>query len=178
MPGKAELNTLIFCLTHITILVVITRTASGELDQQILCGIQVGLNGTIQLSTEEGEIKTDVTGNGGLPFQIRIGHCLRRCPVRTDTIYPSCRAGAIGLYELSDRDVVITCSTIADAELQVVKPLLCALHEWLRRDTPCKCYRGEVTPAVFLRELRRSIGTECSAQKIAVLEVVVQTAEE
>ena len=76
MPCEAELKTLVLGLTHVTILVIITCTSRGEENQQVLCGVQVSLNGTVQLTTEECEVETDVTGNGGLPLQVGVRHDL------------------------------------------------------------------------------------------------------
>ena len=76
MPGKAELKTLILGLTHVTILVVVTCTAYRELDKQVLGGVQIGLDGTIQFATEQGEVQTYVTGDGGLPLQVGVSHRL------------------------------------------------------------------------------------------------------
>ena len=131
MPCEAELKTLILGLTHVAILVVVTCTTYRELDEQVLSSVQVSLDGTVQLTAEECEVQTEVTCNGGLPLQVGVSHSLRRSPVRCDTVNPSSRACAVGLYQLANRDVVVTCSTVAHAELQVVEPLLGALHEWL-----------------------------------------------
>ena len=74
--GEAELKTLILGLTHVAILVVVTCTANRELDEQILCGVQIGFDSTVQLTTEQGEVQTYVTGDGGLPLQVGVSHGL------------------------------------------------------------------------------------------------------
>ena len=131
VPCDRELKTLVLGLTHVTILCVVTSTCYRELDKQVLCSIDVCLNVTIDLTTEESEVETQVTGDGCLPLQVGISHCLGWSPIVCDSIDPCSSLISVSLNELTYRDVVVTCSTVAETELQVVKPSLCALHEWL-----------------------------------------------
>ena len=76
MPCETELKTLVFCLTHVTILVVVTCTSYWELNQQILSGVQVSLDGTVQLTSKECEVKSNVTCDSCLPLQVGVSHSL------------------------------------------------------------------------------------------------------
>ena len=76
MPCEAELKTLVLGLTHVAILVVVTCTTYRELDEQVLSGVQVSLDGTVQLAAEECEVKSEVTCDGGLPLQVGVSHSL------------------------------------------------------------------------------------------------------
>ena len=177
MISEGELDTLVLGLTEVTILSVITGTLYREFNEQVLGRVDVGIKGTAQLTTEESEVQTDVTSDSGLPFQVRVSHGLGRSPIVADTVHPCGGFVLVNLNELTYRNVVVTGSTEADAEFQVIQPALCTFHERLRRDTPCEGYRGEVTPAVVVTELRATIGTECESCQVTVQVVIVYTSE-
>ena len=140
MPGEAELNTLVLGLTHVAILRVVACATHGEFDEQVLCGVDVGLDATVQGTAKEREVETHVAGDGGFPLQVGVGHHLRGSPVGGDAVHPRGGLGLIHLHELAHGDVVVTGGTIAQTELQVVEPLAGAFHEGLRGDTPCEGY--------------------------------------
>ena len=76
MIGERELQTLVLGLTHVAVLEVVTGTLYGECDEQVFRGVDVSLDCTIQFSTQQGEVQTDVTGDGGLPLQVGVSHVL------------------------------------------------------------------------------------------------------
>ena len=73
--------------------------------------------------------------------------------------------------------VLVAERTVRCAEFQSVDYVFDILHERLLGDTPCTRYRGEVAPAVRFVEARRSVDTQVGLQQVALLVVVVQTAE-
>ena len=74
-------------------------------------------------------------------------------------------------------DVLLTCHTVAGAQLEVGKCVLVA-EPGLVDQTPCERHGGEEAPAVLLGESRRCVGTEGRGQKEAGVEAVVHASVE
>ena len=71
---------------------------------------------------------------------------------------------------------VIAGLTVADADFGVVDEID-VLHELLLAQAPCESCRREITPAVVLRELARSVVAERCGEEIAVFVVVIDASE-
>ena len=133
---------------------------------------------------EEAEIETDVLGISSFPFQRAVFQSTG------NTAWPCRRARTlnIALIEIivcrNERQEIVVAQSIlvtelspAGTELQVAD--YCILREeWLFADSPTYSYRWEETPTTIGTELRRSILTEGELEEIAVVEIIIKTAEE
>ena len=72
---ECQLHTLVGSLTYVLELIGVTgRGVDRHHHQDVLGGVPIEVQGTAKLSVPETEVNTGITGNSGLPFQIRIAH--------------------------------------------------------------------------------------------------------
>ena len=145
--------------------------------QQVLGLTGIEINSTTDTAIQKSEVKTEVPGSCGFPFQI-LYVCLRTVGIdilSVDERLGTCHTGCI------DRQVVIvadtfllTSNTIAGTELQVREHLL-VLQPRLFCQGPSQSYRWEGTPTGILREAGRSIATNSGSQEILSIERIVDT---
>ena len=173
---QSYLDTLVRGLSHILILVGVTRRSiNGQTHQVVVGRVPVAIDATTQATVPHAEVNTNVTRGGRLPHQVRIRfHLTRYIDRRYNTVNGDGR-GLPGRLPQRCADVIRTRGTIRYAELQVIEPIARVLHELLVRDAPCGSSCGEVTPTVVGSKLRRTIGTERSGQQVLALVTVVHT---
>ena len=75
------------------------------------------------------------------------------------------------------QDAFVTGCTVTGSQLQEAQSVK-VFHEFLLRDNPCSGSTGKPSPLVVVGKYGRAVVTERNAQYIAVLEGIVQTAEE
>ena len=146
-----------------------------NLEEQILRGLLIDIDATIDTATEESEVDTGVVLSRGLPLQVLVDDrrgTVTRAVLVAIRIVDGVGERLLGVVILDT--VTVTGHTICETEFQVAKPVE-FLHERLLRDTPGCCCRGEGSPAVVLGELRTSITTDGSGQQVFALVTVVQT---
>ena len=76
------------------------------------------------------------------------------------------------------RDRVVARHTIAGAQFEVGDPVRVVLDETLLRNAPCHGGRGEEGPLAARRELRGAVLAERSRHDVAVVEGVLQAADD
>ena len=75
LVAECKLYTLVGCLTYVLELIGVTcRSIDRYHHQDVLGGVPIEVQCTAEFSVPETEVNTCVTGNSGLPFQVRIAH--------------------------------------------------------------------------------------------------------
>ena len=141
------------------------------------------------------EVHTDVERVGGVPRDVLVGQGERgggidefaaedvaRGILVVVSLLGVAARGGIGVSRgpVVLQVAVVTEHAVAGAELQLVdeREEVAVLDERLFGDAPSGRYRGEEAPLVSLGELRRSVVAELCLDQVAVVEVVVHTADE
>ena len=127
---------------------------------------------------EKRSVDTHVVHFGRFPGNVGIGQRRLRDD-RGDDVVDRNRADV----QLLDRgivraDVLVAQLAVGGADLEFAQRPAYILHERLLGQTPRSGERGEDTPAIPLGETRRAVETDVRLEKVTLLEVVVQTAEE
>ena len=149
----------------------------------------VPVEATVDAVVEESEVDADVPCVGFLPLQVSIvllGICylyVVGSTVGVDADGIGVRLvgedvvdGEIG--EVVAAKVLLAGDTVLGAELEFAQHAACAFHEVFLKYLPAEGHGGECAPAVVLAEARRTVPAHGGCEEVAVLQGVVDTAEE
>ena len=148
----------------------------GPVEQVLRLAI-VEVGATVDAAVEEAVVDTHVIGGRGLPFQIGVvarGRD-RRDPVGAEGIVAAHRVEDVGSQRRIVTGVEVLLARLAPAQAQLQN--VAVAQERLVADVPAKCDRREQTPLV-VREARGTVVTQGGGNHVAVVERVVETAEE
>ena len=184
-PLHVQVNTLVLHVTDIDFRLagVTCQCRPVRVDQHTRGLLQVPVEVHCQTLVECGCIETDVQHLRGLPLRVEVtqrGYTETGLHVRIvtgDAIEEGITRTILERPVVST-DVGVTGRTVASTQLEVIQILLRRLHELLVRHTPTQRDGGEGTPAVLLRELRRSVSTNRYRSQILALVRVVRTTED
>ncbi len=118
-----EFDTPVAGRTYVLVLAVISGSGDGEIDEQVLGVVLVHLDASGQAALEEAEVESDIVRVCGLPGQVGIVHHLSGGEDVVSHGEPGRGGRRVGLHQLSRGDVVVTGSTEAVAELELVNPV-------------------------------------------------------
>ena len=133
--------------------------------------IVVGRDG--QAAVEEAQVETHVHLAGLLPAQVVHGEA---CGIDAAHAVVDVTRG-VGIEVVVVADLLVAGDTPADADLGVVERATREIHEIFVREAPGGRYRGEVAPAVFFREARRTVAAEGRLDQVFRFEVVGHAGE-
>ena len=167
-----ELDTLIVRRTDIAELVVVAACRKTIFEDEVFGGVPIEVDGSAQTLIPETVVHTDITGDGGLPFEVGIGcdertaaYAVNEHIVHILHVVGSVVEDIIDI-EVTEIDIVVTHSTVGQTPFPVAHHILRRSHPWLVYHAPCNGSGREETPLVALREFRRSIRTESSGEVV------------
>lgn len=153
-----------------------------DVDEQVLGHLAVPVETEGQSVVEEAGIKAEVGLLGSLPRQIWVSQAGRCCTCGSLVGKVVIATEADGrLILIATEDVDVTVASPGSTQLQERHSLRAdgVLEEFLIADGPASRDRGEGTPAVVSRQLRRvkGIAADVELEEIALIVVIRQTAE-
>ena len=139
------------------LLVEVCSCCCRDGSKQVLSLAVVVINRTCNAVVEESKVNSHVVSLGGLPLQVGIVCCRAVCVDWSTAkhIVGSRLADGVNWHvAIVGNAVLLSGNTVAQAQFEVVHHLLHTLKKRFIRESPCKCHRGECSPACIGAEAR------------------------
>ena len=166
MSFDVEFDTLVLhcCIVYIESAVTYRRSYITREEHVVRLLVEV-VEGDVQPFLER-NFQTEVNGGGALPCQTRSSSVT---PYISLLVVYVLYVILVGIEHITD--ILVTQHTPAQTQLTVLQPVcyLCSFHEVLVGETPCAADRTEMTPALTLCELGRTIRTVVSRDVITAV---------
>ena len=146
------------------------RRIDGQVEQQVASLLVVVVDHHIEAALPEACIQAGVPADGGLPFQVRVAQVAFRVGR-----LPAIAAGRVARCILVVAYLLVAHTSHAGAQLEGGERLSLR-EEGLAVNVPRQAQRGEVAPAVGLREPAGVVGSEGGCGVVAARQRIVHAA--